>query len=94
MGRGDRPIANPLPYRYNPRMNAPLKITKVGNSAGIVLPKELLARLRVGVGDTLYVTESPDGIRITAADPDFAAKMAAAECVMREDRDILRELAK
>lgn len=75
-------------------MNAPLKITKVGNSAGIVLPKELLARLRVGVGDTLYVTESPDGIRITAADPDFAAKMAAAERVMREDRDILRELAK
>ena len=75
-------------------MNAPLKITKVGNSAGVVLPKELLARLRVGVGDTLYVTESPDGIRITAADPDFAAKMAAAERVMREDRDILRELAK
>lgn len=74
-------------------MNAPLKITKIGNSAGIVLPKDLLARLRVGVGDTLYVTEAPDGIRITAADPDFADKMAAAERVMREDRDILRILA-
>ncbi|MCH7627300.1 MAG: AbrB/MazE/SpoVT family DNA-binding domain-containing protein [Proteobacteria bacterium] len=71
-----------------------VKIAKIGNSAGIVLPKELLARLRAGVGDTLYVTESPDGIRITAADPDFADKMAAAERVMREDRDILRELAK
>jgi putative addiction module antidote len=74
-------------------MNAPLKITKIGNSAGIVLPKELLARLRVGVGDTLYVTEAPDGIRITASDPEFAEKMAVAEQVMREDRDILRILA-
>lgn len=80
--------------RYNARMNMPVKITKIGNSAGIVLPKELLARLRAGVGDTLYVTEAPDGIRLTAADPDFAEKMAAAERVMREDRDILRELAK
>lgn len=74
-------------------MNAPLKITKIGNSAGIVLPKDLLVRLRVGVGDTLYVTEAPDGIRITASDPEFAEKMAAAELVMREDRDILRILA-
>jgi len=74
-------------------MNASLKITKIGNSAGIVLPKELLARLRVGMGDTLYVTEAPDGIRITASDPEFAAKMAVAEQVMREDRDILRILA-
>ncbi|KPF91240.1 transcriptional regulator [Novosphingobium sp. AAP83] len=72
----------------------PVKITKVGNSAGIILPKELLARLRAGVGDTLYVTEAPDGIRITAADPDFSEKMTVAERVMREDRDILRELAK
>lgn len=79
--------------RYNVRMNMPVKITKIGNSAGIVLPKELLARLRAGVGDTLYVTEAPDGIRITAADPDFAEKMAVAERVMREDRDILRILA-
>jgi putative addiction module antidote len=74
-------------------MNAALKITKIGNSAGIVLPKDLLARLRVGVGDTLYVTEAPDGIRIAAADPEFAEKMAVAERVMREDRDILRILA-
>ena len=80
--------------RYNPRMNATLKITRIGNSAGIILSKELLARLRVGIGDTLHVTEAPDGIRITAADPSFAEKMAVAERVMREDRDILRELAK
>lgn len=75
-------------------MNASLKITKIGNSAGVVLPKELLAKLRAGVGDTLYVSETPDGIRITAADPSFAARMALAEQIMREDRDILRVLAK
>lgn len=75
-------------------MNASLKITKIGNSAGIVLPKELLAKLRVGVGDTLYASETPEGLRITAANPDFAEKMALAEQIMREDRDILRVLAK
>lgn len=75
-------------------MNASLKITKIGNSAGVVLPKELLSRLRAGVGDMLYVSETPDGIRITAANPDFAAKMELAEAIMREDRDILRVLAK
>jgi putative addiction module antidote len=66
-------------------MNASLKITKIGNSAGVVLPKELLAKLRAGVGDTLYMSETPDGIRITAADPSFEAKMALAEQIMRED---------
>ena len=75
-------------------MNKPLKVTKIGNSAGIVLPKEVLARLRVGVGDELYVSEAPDGIRLTAIDPTFAEKMEVAERIMREDRDMLREFAK
>lgn len=75
-------------------MNTPLKITKIGNSAGVILPKELLARLRVGPGDMLYLTEAPDGVRITATDPGFEQKMALAEQIMREDRDILRVLAK
>ena len=75
-------------------MNAPLKITKIGNSAGVILPKELLARLRAGVGDTLFVSEAPDGVRLTSHDPDFAAQMDVAEQIMREDRDILRVLAK
>jgi putative addiction module antidote len=75
-------------------MNATLKITRIGNSAGVILPKEVLALLRVGPGDTLHLTESPDGVRLTAADPDFSAKMDAAEAIMREDRDILRVLAK
>ena len=75
-------------------MNKPLKITRIGNSAGIVLPKELLARLRVGPGDALYVSEAPDGVRLTAHDPEFEADMALAEEIMREDRNILRALAK
>jgi death-on-curing protein len=50
---------------YNICMNTQLKITKIGNSAGVVLPKELLSRLRVGPGDTLYATEAPDGVRPT-----------------------------
>jgi putative addiction module antidote len=74
-------------------MNMQLKVTKIGNSAGVILPKELLARLRVEAGDSLFVSETPDGVRITAANPDFAAKMALAETIMREDRDILNVLA-
>lgn len=75
-------------------MNTSLKITKIGNSAGVILPKELLARLRVVAGDTLYVTEAPDGIRITAANPEFEKQMALAEQIMHDDRDILRALAR
>lgn len=70
-----------------------LKITTVGNSAGVILPKELLARLRLNKGDELYALETPDGIRLTVFDPDFAQKMEIAERVMREDRDVLHKLA-
>jgi putative addiction module antidote len=69
-----------------------LKITTVGNSAGIVLPKEVLQHLRVSKGDTLYVLEVPNGIQLTPYDPEFARQMEAAEQVMREDRDALRKL--
>ena len=70
-----------------------LKVTTVGNSAGVVLPRELLRRLRVSKGDTLYVLETPNGIELTPYDPDFGKQMDAAEQVMREDRDALRKLA-
>lgn len=75
-------------------MNKSLKITKIGNSAGIVLPKDVLARLRVGPGDQLYLTEAPDGVRLTAVDPDFEDQMEVAERIMRRDRNVLRALAK
>jgi putative addiction module antidote len=75
-------------------MTKPMKLIPVGNSTGVVLPKEVLARLRVDRGDQLYLTEAPDGsFRITAYDPEFARQMKLAEEIMREDRYILRVLA-
>ena len=71
----------------------PLKLTTIGSSTGVILPKEVLARLRVRKGDVLYLTEAPDGLRLTPYDPEFARQMAAAEEVMRENRDVLRALA-
>lgn len=70
-----------------------LKITAIGNSAGLILPKELLARLRVEKGDELYALETPDGIRLTTYDPEFAAQMEVAEEVMRKRRSLLHKLA-
>lgn len=71
-----------------------LKITTIGNSAGVILPKELLARLRLEKGDELYALETPDGIKLTAYDPLLAAQMEVAEQVMRDRRTLLHELAK
>ena len=73
---------------------ATVKVTTVGNSVGITLPKEVLARLHVGKGDSLCLTETPDGVLLTPYSEEFAAIMEAAETVMREDRDVLRILAK
>jgi len=74
-------------------MPVKIKITTVGNSAGIILPKELLARLRLGKGDTLYATELPDGIKLSPFDPKLAGQMEVAEEVMRKRRTLLRKLA-
>lgn len=75
-------------------MNMALKITKVGNSAAIILPKELLAHLERAVGDTVNVVHTPRGIEISAPEEDFDAQMAAARDVMARRRRALRELAK
>lgn len=80
--------------RYNIRMNTELKVRKIGNSAGVVLPKELLARLHAGVGDTLSVTNTPQGIELSVRDAEFEAQMEAAREVMARRRNALRELAK
>ena len=71
-----------------------LKVTTVGNSTGVVLPKDLLAKLRVGKGDALYATELPDGIKLTPYDEKFERQMEIAEDIMRKRRNLLRELAK
>jgi putative addiction module antidote len=70
-----------------------VKVTTVGNSAGIVLPKEILNRLHVEKGDTVYLTESPDGVRISPYDATFVQKVEILEQVMRENRDVLKKLA-
>ena len=70
-----------------------IKITTIGNSAGVVLPKDLLARLRLAKGDELFVTELPDGIKLTPYDPEFERQMEVAEKVMRKRRSLLRKLA-
>jgi len=61
---------------------------------GVVLPKEALGRLKVAKGDTLYITEAPDGYRLTPFNPEFEQQMTAARKVMKARRAALRELAK
>lgn len=70
-----------------------LKITAVGNSAGVILPKDLLVRLRLEKGDELFAVETPDGVLLTQYDPQLAAQMEVAEQVMRERRTLLHKLA-
>lgn len=73
----------------------PLKIRKVGNSFGVILPKEALSRLKLSEGGTLYLTEAADGgYRLTPYDEEFRQQMEEAERIMARDRDVLRELAK
>jgi putative addiction module antidote len=75
-------------------MGLKVKVTTVGSSTGIVLPKEALAKLRVEKGDTLYITETPNGIQLSPYDPDFAQQLEVAQKVMRRYRNALRKLAK
>jgi putative addiction module antidote len=70
-----------------------LKITTIGNSAGVILPKELMARLRLEKGDEVFALETPDGVKLTTYDPQLAAQMEVAERIMREDRQVLHKLA-
>jgi len=71
-----------------------LKVTRIGNSLGVILPKDAAAQLNVAAGDQLYLTQSPDGFRITPYSPEFETQMTLARDIMRDRRDALRELAK
>ena len=72
-----------------------IKIRKFGNSLGVILPKEVLARLKSSEGERLFLVEDASGAyRLTAYDPNFESKMAAAEDIMSRYRNTLRELAK
>lgn len=71
-----------------------LKITRIGSSLGVVIPKEMLARMKLGQGDRLFVTETPDGYALTPYDASFDEQMAEARQIMKRRRMVLRELAK
>ena len=75
-------------------MNRPVKLIPVGNSTGVILPKELLARLRLAAGDMLNVSETPGGIELRPFDAGLEEEVAAMRDVMRRRRAALRELAK
>ena len=70
-----------------------LKVTTVGDSVGIILPREILERLRVQKGDSLYAVETKQGIELTPYNPELVTQLDMAEKVMREDRDVLQKLA-
>lgn len=70
-----------------------VKVTTVGNSVGIVLPREVLTRLRVEKGDMLYLVETPTGVELTPYEPVFAQQMDVMERTARDERDVLRKLA-
>jgi putative addiction module antidote len=70
-----------------------LKLIAVGNSTGVILPKELLEKLRVQKGDELHVLETPDGVRLTQFDAEFDRQLDVAEGVMRRRRNLLKKLA-
>jgi putative addiction module antidote len=79
---------------YNYPMFTTVKVTTVGNSAGIILSKEILERLRVSKGDTLTVTETPDGVQLSAYEEKVARQLEISERIMKDNRNMLRKLAK
>lgn len=74
-------------------MTTTLKLTTVGNSTGVVIPKDILEKLRVSKGDFLIATETPNGIELSAHDAEVERQIEIAEKVMRKYRDVLRKLA-
>lgn len=71
-----------------------VKVTAVGNSMGILLPKEALKKLKANKGDTLYLVDSPEGLTLTPYQQDFEDQMEAAETVMKKYRNAFHKLAK
>jgi putative addiction module antidote len=71
-----------------------LKLTQIGNSVGVILPKELLSRLKLEKGDTLFVSDAANGVMLTPYDPELDEQMAQARRIMKKRRAVLHELAK
>ena len=71
-----------------------LKLRPFGSSVGVIIPKDVLGSLNVAEGDTVYLTESPDGYRVVAHDPNFAKAMEIYKGVAKKYRNTLKELAR
>ena len=71
-----------------------LKVTQIGNSLGVILPKEFLSKMKLGKGDELFATENPNGLNLTPHDLEFERQMDIARKIMKDNRAVLRELAK
>jgi putative addiction module antidote len=87
-------VARDFQTRYNKRMNKPLKLIPIGNSTGVVIPKELLHVLGAEAGDSLFPVRTPAGIELRRSNSEFEAEMKLAREIMRRRRNVLRELAK
>ena len=88
------PLAAVSPIRYNVRMNKPLKVVKIGNSAGVILPRDMLAKLNAHPGGMVSVQANDDGVQLKPFEADFEQQMAVAREVMARRKRALRELAK
>jgi putative addiction module antidote len=71
-----------------------LKLTQIGNSVGVILPKEVLAQLKVEKGDVLYLTQAANGVTLTPYDPSLESQVEAGREFMRQYRDTFHQLAK
>jgi len=71
-----------------------LKVTKIGNSLGVILPRDLLGKLQLDKGDSIFLVDTPDGMRITSYDPAFAEQMESARTLMKKRRNAVNELTK
>jgi putative addiction module antidote len=74
-------------------MTNTLKLTAIGNSVGVILPKDILAKLRVAKGDQVHVIETPNGIELAPFDPALSKQMEVVRQVMHKHRDVLKKLA-
>ena len=71
-----------------------LKITQIGNSVGVILPKELLSYLKLGKGDSVFWTQAANSVNLSAYNPEFESQMTEARRIMKKRREVLHELAK
>jgi putative addiction module antidote len=75
-------------------MMVALKVRKIGNSLGVILPQAALDALHSGEDDTVYLTRSADGVRVTPYDPEFERQMELAHKIAKKRRNAYRELAR